>query len=227
MLKVFHSRVLTPKQGVRYKTTTIQPKATRLSGQPHSTALVPVKAKKIPKLYTKKTFDKQDPATAQLLIENGARVVQDTMNFKGRVLTRVTGTLRRHKRQHRFEQAALRHILERHSPRHFAGKFKSKENFFPEDVTIAQISALMVLVYRNGRRMQRRPPKPGEVVDKTFFQMTGRVNGIAYVLGLHGSKVVQFYPKKDSVAVPGPTRELLARLRAGRKPVLVAEPEKE
>ncbi len=227
MLRMFRPRVSTPKQGARHKTTTIQPRPTRLSSLPHSTALVAVKAKKIPKTYSKQTFDKQDPATAQLLIENSARLAQDTMHFTGRLLTRVTGTSRRHKRQHRFEQAALRHILERHSPRHFAGKFKSKENFFPEDITIAQISALIVLVYRNGRRMQRRPPKPGEIVDKTFFQMTGRVNGVAYVLGLRGSKVVQFYPKKDSVAVPGPTRELLARLRAARTPVLVAAPEKE
>jgi hypothetical protein len=226
MLTAFRRRVLAPRQGVRYKATTI-PTATRLSGQPHSTPQGLVLAMKVPDVYDKKTFDPQDPASAQLLVDNNARVVQDTTNFTGRVLTRVTGTLRRHKRQHLFEQAALRHILERHSPRHFAGKFKSKENFFPQDITIAQISALILLVYRNGRRMQRRPPKPGQVVDKTFFQMTGRVNGVAYVLGLHGGKVVQFYPKKDSVAVPGPTGEQLAPLRAAWKPVVVAEPEKE
>jgi hypothetical protein len=227
MMKVLRFRGPTPKRGVGYKTTTIQPTDTRLSDQSRSTALVLVKAKEVPEFYTKKTFDKQDPATAQLLIENGARVVQDTMDFKGQVLTRVTGTLRRRKRQHRIEQAALRHILKRHSPRHFAGKFKLKENWFPKDITIAQIIALMVLVYRNGRRMQRRPAEPGHVVDKPFFRMTGRVNGVAYVLGLNGPKVVQFYPRKDSVAVPGPTRELLARLKAGRTPVPAAEPEKE
>lgn len=225
MLSVFRSRALTPKQGLRHKSTTTQPKITRLAGHQHSKALVPVKAKKVPKIYTKKTFDKNDPATAQLLIENRARVLQDTKDFTGRTLTRVSGTVRRRKRQHRFEAAALRHILERHSPRHFAGRFKSKENFFDVDVTVGQISALAILVYRNGRRMQRRPLKPGEVVDKTFFQITGRVNGIAYVMGLHGSKLVQFYPKKDSVAVPGPTGELLALLRARRIPVLVPESE--
>jgi len=227
MFSVFHGRALTSKKGFRHTSTMIQPKITQLGGHQHSKALVPVQAKKVPKFYTKKSFDKNNPATAQLLIENHGRVVQDLKNFTGRTLTRVSGPVRRRKQQHRLEPAAMRHILERHSPRHFAGKFKSKENFFAEGVTVAQISALAVLVYRNGRRMQRRPPKPGEVVDKTFFQMTARVNGVAYVLGLHGSKVVQFYPKKDSVAAPGPTRELLARLRAGRKPILVPEPEKE
>ena len=227
MLKALHALRRTPTRGARFTTTPFHPPANRLSGRPFSTALVVVKAMKVPKTYNRKTFNKKDPATAQLLIENATRLAQDTMNFTGRVLTRVTGTLRKHKRQHRLGPAAMRHILARHSPRHFAGKFKSKENFFPEDITVAKINALVSLVYRNGRRMQRRRPKPGEVVDKTFFQMTGRVNGVVYVLGLHGPNVVQFYPKKDSVAVPGPTMALLALLRARRKPILAAAPEKE
>jgi hypothetical protein len=109
------------------------------------------------------------------------RVINDLRDFDSRIMKYGDSVFM-------LDRSGLKHILERHHPEYWNGSKKADQSYFARGVDIDEIvDAIERVMMQNRER----------VIEKGslgMYQISGRVNGEKYVLGLKNGRVGQFYP---------------------------------
>lgn len=88
----------------------------------------------------------------------------------------------------RLDRASMKHILERHHPYYWNGSTRALQSFFPERMSIDDITEAIGAVLRQNRdTLLRRGTN-------RMYQIQGSHDGVRYVLGINNGRVGQFYP---------------------------------
>jgi len=89
-----------------------------------------------------------------------------------------------------LDKKGMKHILERHHPRYWAGGIKATQSFFPKNITIPEIKSLIYQVLEQNK---------GNLTKVGRYDIRGVVNGVNYKLGLNKGRVAAFF---EELTVP-------------------------
>jgi len=115
-------------------------------------------------------------------VAKSGKVVNDLNGFTGKDFHFGNQTLRLDKR-------GMKHILERHHPKYWDGSIKAKQSFLSGKMSIDDVSKAVGDVMKQNRSVLSNKGGLGQ------YQITGKSNGVEYVVGLKNGRVGQFYPK--------------------------------
>ncbi|NKZ01051.1 hypothetical protein [Nocardiopsis alborubida] len=109
------------------------------------------------------------------------RVINDLRDFDSRIMKYGDSVFM-------LDRSGLKHILERHHPAYWNGSKKADQSYFLQSMSIDDV------VDAIGQVMNQ---KKGELIEKGslgMYQISGKVGGEKFVLGLKNGRVGQFYP---------------------------------
>jgi hypothetical protein len=82
----------------------------------------------------------------------------------------------------------MAHILERHHPEYWAGGIRDGQSFFSPKISISDITGIVENIMDQNRVKFLNMNMNGST------QISGKVNGIDYVLGVNRGRIGQLYP---------------------------------
>ncbi|MFD1116916.1 RHS repeat-associated core domain-containing protein [Sphaerisporangium aureirubrum] len=88
-----------------------------------------------------------------------------------------------------LDKKGMDHILKRHHPKYWDGSQKAEQTFFDESMSVEDVTKAIGAIMRQNRSVLLQ-----KGTSRTF-QITGKINGITYVLGIKNGRIGQFYPK--------------------------------
>lgn len=88
----------------------------------------------------------------------------------------------------KLDKCGMKHILERHHPEFWDGSVKASQSFLSPRMSIDEISDAITSILNQNRNILATRGTRG------MYQITGKYNGVDYVLGLNNGRVGQFYP---------------------------------
>ncbi|WP_450152388.1 polymorphic toxin-type HINT domain-containing protein [Streptomyces dioscori] len=90
-----------------------------------------------------------------------------------------------------LDKKGMQHILTRHHPKYWDGSTKKQQSFFDSKMSVGDVQGAI------GQVMKQNRDRLLEKGSKGMYQMTGKVDGVDYVLGMNKGRVGQFYPVLD------------------------------
>ena len=84
----------------------------------------------------------------------------------------------------------MEHMLVRHHPKFWTGTVKNKQTFFNPNLSISDVNNIALNIAKQNRSIIKSKGT------NATFQVSGKVNGIEYVLGFNKGHIKQLYPKK-------------------------------
>ncbi|WP_338686578.1 polymorphic toxin-type HINT domain-containing protein [Streptomyces acidiscabies] len=87
-----------------------------------------------------------------------------------------------------LDKKGMEHILTRHHPKYWDGSVKKTQSFFDPNMSVSDVqNAIGEVMKQNRDTLLQRG-------SKGMYQISGKVNGVDYVLGMNKGRVGQFYP---------------------------------
>lgn len=138
-------------------------------------------------------------ATAKLIIKGGKYVIQVGSKIYRAVSSSVaknslksfkTSTYLTGNSKFLLTKSDMEHMLVRHHPKYWTGGVKAKQTFFSPNLSINDINNIALQVAKQNRSILQLRGTNG------IYQVTGKVNGVSYTLGISKGHIKQLYPNK-------------------------------
>lgn len=135
---------------------------------------------------------------AKLILQGGKYVIQwGSKIFKKAPKDKVTNALSKYKTgtyktgsyTYNLTKTDMKHMLERHHPKYWNGTAKTKQTFLNPNLSVTDVKKIALSIAKQNKKTLS---KKGT---NSTFQVTGKVDGVTYVLGITKGHIKQLYPK--------------------------------
>lgn len=135
---------------------------------------------------------------AKLIIQGGKYVIQwGSKIFKKAPKDKVTNALSKYKTAtyktgsytYNLTKTDMKHMLERHHPKYWNGTAKTQQTFLNPNLSVADVKKIALSIAKQNKNTLS---KKGT---NSTFQVSGKVDGVTYILGITKGHIKQLYPK--------------------------------